>query len=262
MALKVSQLMEPAKTETMKSYEEKLEFSNIVIDNFLFLFKNHFISCSFGKDSIVVLHLIIKKKPDTPVVFNNTYVQYPETYDYVKHMKNLWNLNLIETYPVKGWNFFKIADKFGLPNGRKRSDRCCDYLKEIPLRRLIKEQKWEVNFTGMTVLESRNRMFTICERGHSYLSKKDKCIKVHPIAYWTEDDVYRYIRDNEIDLNPVYKIYGIKRTGCVPCTSHKFWRKQLASTNPKLYALISEKYFKQPLMEKFLLPKTQESVLE
>lgn len=251
--MKVSQLQEPAKTEVMKSYKEKLELTEKIIDNFLFLFQRCFVSCSFGKDSIVVLHLVRKHRPDIPVVFNNTLVQYPETYVYVKEMMELWNLNLFETLPVKGWNFFKIADKFGLPDGGKGSDRCCDYLKLRPTQQLIKEQKWEVNFTGITVLESRNRMFHVCDRGPSYLTTKG-IVKTHPIAYWKEQDVYRYIEENNIPLNPVYKKYGVKRLGCMLCTSHKFWRKQLAKTNPKLYKIVSERYFNQPLMENFINP--------
>jgi len=249
--MKISQLHEPVKTEVMKPYEEKLELTEKIIDNFLFLFNRCFVSCSFGKDSMTVLHLIRKHRPDIPVVFNNTLVQHPETYAYLKEMKELWNLNLFETLPIKGWNFFKVADKFGLPDGRKKSDRCCDYLKIRPTKQLVKEQKWEVNFTGTTVLESFNRMFHICERGSSYLTTRG-VIKAHPIAYWTEDEVYRYTEENEIPLNPAYSKYKIKRLGCVPCTSYKIWRKQLPRMNFKLYEIISKQYFNQPLIDQFM----------
>ena len=254
--MKISQLLEPARTEVMKPYEEKLEQTEKIIDNFLFLFKLCFVSCSFGKDSIVVLHLIRKHRSDIPVVFNNTFVQHPETYAYIKEMKELWDLNLFETLPTEGWDFFKVANKFGLPNGKKRADQCCYYLKLKPTNQLAKEHKWDVNFTGTTVLESSNRMFHVCERGQSYLSKKDKIIKVHPIAYWTDDEVYRYIEENEIPLNPAYSKYKIKRLGCVPCTSYKIWREQLARMNFKLYKIISEKYFKQPLIHQFMEAET------
>jgi len=249
--MKPSQLHEPAKTEVAKPYEEKLKLTEKIIDNFLFLIKRCFVSCSFGKDSMTVLHRIRKHRPDIPVVFNNTLVQHPETYVYLKKMKELWNLNLFETLPVEGWDFFKVADKFGLPDGKKKSDRCCDYLKIRPTQQLVKEQKWEVNFTGTTVLESFNRMFHICERGSSYLTTKG-VIKAHPIAYWTEDEVYRYIKENEIPLNPAYSKYKIKRLGCVPCTSYKIWREQLPRMNFKLYKIISERYFDQPLLRSFM----------
>ena len=243
--MKVTQLLRSARVEVQKPYEEKLEMTRRIIDNFLLLFRRCFVSCSFGKDSIVVLHLVRGIQPDIPVVFNNTGVDGPETYEYRDRMVEMWGLKLYETLPVKGWDFFKVADKYGLPDGRKRSDMCCDYLKEIPLRRLVKEQKWEINFTGMTVLESRNRMFTICERGQSYLSKKDICVKVHPIAYWTDGDVWRYIHENNIPVNPVYEKYGVERTGCIPCTSHRNWREQMSRVHPKLYRLICERYFSE-----------------
>jgi len=249
--MKPSQLPELVRTEVVKPYEEKLKLTEKIIDNFLFLFKRCFVSCSFGKDSIAVLHLIRKHRSDIPVVFNNTLVQHPETYAYLKEMKELWDLNLFETLPVEGWDFFEIADKYGLPDGKKKSDRCCYHLKIKPTNQLVKENKWEVNFTGTTVLESRNRMFHICERGQSYLAKGDRLIKAHPIAYWTEDEVYRYIEENEIPLNPAYSKYKIKRLGCVPCTSYKIWREQLPRMNFKLYEIISERYFGQPLLRSF-----------
>jgi len=134
--MQINQLVRQVRIEVEKPYEEKLELSEKIIDNFIFLFKNQSVACSFGKDSIVVLHLALKQKPDIPVHFANTLVQYPETYAYAKKMVELWKLNIFETTPHLNWNFFKVADKYGLPDGKKRSDMCCDYLKDIPFRKV------------------------------------------------------------------------------------------------------------------------------
>ncbi|GAI80346.1 unnamed protein product [marine sediment metagenome] len=49
--------------------------------------------------------------------------------------------------------------------------------------------------------------------------------------------------------------YKIKRLGCVPCTSYKIWREQLPRMNFKLYEIISERYFNQPLITGFMEPE-------
>jgi len=249
----ISQLKEPAKTEAMKPLDEKIKLSKKVIDNFITLYSGEcVISCSFGKDSMVVLYLIRQFDKNVAVLFSNTLCQYLETYQFRDKIVKQWNLNYYETKPVNDWTFYKIAEKYGLPDGNKGSDHCCDRLKEIPFRNLIKEKGWKINFTGMTALESRNRMFIICNRGQDYYSKKDTITRVHPIAYWTENDVWAFIEREEIPINPAYEMYSIPRLGCVPCTAHKKWREQLASVNLKLYAKISEDYFNLPLLDRYL----------
>jgi phosphoadenosine phosphosulfate reductase len=197
-----------------------------------------------------VLYLAREVNPSIPVIFNNTGVEYPETLAFKEQLKQEWNLNLIETKPIK--SFWEIAKEYGLPDGRKKSDRCCDYLKEMPFRRIVRQYGFSFCFTGITALESRLRMFVACEKGQEYYSRKDGITKIHPILYWTPEEVWRFIEENSIPVNPAYQKYKIDRIGCVPCTSHKEWREQLAKTNPKMYQFIQEKFFKQKLLAAYL----------
>ncbi|KKL11084.1 hypothetical protein LCGC14_2549330, partial [marine sediment metagenome] len=57
------------------------------------------VACSFGKDSITVLHMALKYDPNIKVIFENTGVEFPETLQYKERMKKEWNLNLYETKP-------------------------------------------------------------------------------------------------------------------------------------------------------------------
>lgn len=40
---------------------------------------------------------------------------------------------------------------------------------------------------------------------------------VNPMAYWTTDVRDRYIAKHSLEINPVYKKYGLKRCGCLMC---------------------------------------------
>ena len=218
------------------------------------------VACSFGKDSIIVLYMALKYKPDIKVIFNNTGIEFPETIKYKEEITKKWNLNLIETKPYKNMTFWKCVDKYGLPNTRSNkhkihSPKCCYYLKEKPAILKYKELGIRAVLTGLTKAESRNRALLITRMdngfdekegigfcGQRYFAKSWGIWKIHPLAYWKEEEVFKYIKDNNIPLNPVYtkwnKIY--KRCGCLPCTAYLDWEKKLGKTHPKLYRKLKQ----------------------
>jgi phosphoadenosine phosphosulfate reductase len=251
LALKISQLVRSVRLEVEKPFEEKLLKAKQLVK--LWAGQRSCVSCSFGKDSTVVLWLCLQENPDIPVVYNNTGIEWPETLAFKEQLKESWHLNLLETKPIMSyWQVWKRIQEKHLKfqdGSKKGSDLCCDYLKEIPARRLMKQHSFHRTFTGITAIESRLRMFVACQRGMEYYSQKDKITKIHPILYWTEPEVWRFIKDNNIPTNLAYAKYGLNRLGCMFCTSHKEWRPQIARTNLKAYRFIQEQYFHQKLLE-------------
>lgn len=53
-----------------------------------------YLAFSGGKDSLVVLHLTHAVRPDVPVVFFDSGLEFPETYTYLEQLAELWHLNL------------------------------------------------------------------------------------------------------------------------------------------------------------------------
>ncbi len=215
----------------------KVRWSRRLIKEELSSAANPCLASSFGKDSIVILHLLRKFKPDIPVIFNNTGVQYRETYEYKKRLQERWNLNLIETKPDK--NFWQCVDDHGLPQARHRhgSPRCCYYLKEKPTARVVKEKGFDVYFTGIRADESMNRRLLFLQYGAAYCTDKRmpwKVRKVHPIMLWNDDDIWNYIRRRGIEHNPAYDLPGVRRVGCAPCTGYRNWKESIGKTNPKM----------------------------
>jgi 3'-phosphoadenosine 5'-phosphosulfate sulfotransferase (PAPS reductase)/FAD synthetase len=231
-----------------RPFEEKLEESHKLI---ICKLKEGLpcISCSFGKDSMAVLHLVRLYNPKVPVVFNNTNIQWPETYEFRDQIKKEWNLKVFETRPIK--TFWNIGKEYGLPDGSKwkrrkgkdnSMDRCCWYLKHLPMRRFMKSFGFNYAFSGVTAVESRQRMLTACQYGSSYFAKRDGYFKVNPIAYWTQEEVWRFTKEENIPINPAYKNHGLTRLGCMFCTAYKDWREILEKNNPKMI----------PILEKFM----------
>lgn len=252
--MKISQLPHVVKGEVEKPFQDKLIKSKLLIK--LFSKTNCCVSCSFGKDSMAVLFLVLQERSDVPVVFNNTGVEWKETTDFKDKISSQWNLNLIETKPNRSfWEVMEHTKQnhFYQDDGKKHSNICCTSLKHGPFHKAAKTHGFTHTFTGMTALESRHRAFTACERGQEYYSKKDGIWKIHPLLYWTEEEVWNFTQINSIPVNPAYAKYKLNRIGCVPCTSWKNWRAQLARTNPAMYKLIQERYFGQMILTHELL---------
>ncbi|MCL7390234.1 MAG: phosphoadenosine phosphosulfate reductase family protein, partial [Thaumarchaeota archaeon] len=97
-------------------YEEKLKMSHDIIKEALNKFKRVAVACSFGKDSVIVLHMVRQYKPDILVVFSNTGVEMKETLQYRDFLVKEWNLNYIEAKPKM--TFWEIVEKYGYPATR------------------------------------------------------------------------------------------------------------------------------------------------
>lgn len=53
-----------------------------------------YVAFSGGKDSLIVLDLARRVEPDVPVVFFDSGLDYPETYDYLTELAHTWRLDL------------------------------------------------------------------------------------------------------------------------------------------------------------------------
>jgi phosphoadenosine phosphosulfate reductase len=216
------------------------------------------VSCSFGSCSVAVLHLVLQVKPDIKVVFNNTGVEYPETYAYRDLLMKEWNINLIETRPSK--SFWECVEKYGFPlyrgkGGKKQGNpgkpACCKYLKELPFKKVAKEHNIEATITGLRAAESRARMFAFGQFGQNYASHKFfDIMKFNPIAFWGHEELWAYLRKHSIPINALY-LKGFGRSGCMPCTGFLHWENQLAKGNPAMYRYV-QKLRGQELLESFV----------
>ena len=208
--------------------------------------KDHiYVAFSGGKSSLVVLDLALDVWPEIPVMFCNTGVEMPETVSFVHDLRDNWGLNLIETEPYKK-TFWDCLEEYGLPGGKtdgsKSRPKCCYYLKHRPAELVAKARGFNAVLTGIQAGESygRRRLIRFC--GQRYQAKATGMWQFHPLAHWTDADVWGYIGREGIPYNPAYDKYqDCQRTGCWPCSCYKGWEKRLAKQNPALARLLLEK---------------------
>jgi len=224
-----------------------MEASNVIIDR---AFREHpvekcAVACSFGKDSMAVLNLVRLKHPEIKVVFCNSGVEFPDTIAFKNRIVKELGLNYYEA-KNRDETFWSIQKKYGWPPLRfdgkhgAREIKCCYYLKERPAMEAYKSLGIELAFTGITAAESRNRFMLQRRCGEYYFAKTQGLWKCHPIMSWTPEDVWQYINENNVPINPFYKKFPNQRIGCMPCTGHIGWEKKMALAFPKMYRHIQK----------------------
>lgn len=226
--------------------EDKVLWTEQVILNALKQSKNPSISCSWGKDSVVMVYLVRKFCKKAKVIFANTLCEYKETYQYRDGMLAGFfkGMDYYETKPIK--DFWQCVKEYGFPNKREswtvkgekanRTPKCCFYLKEYPLKEKQKDLGVDTVFIGLQATESMNRRLLFLRLGEFYHNKEEKINHCLPLAIWKDKDVFAYAEQQNIPMNAIYKI--MKRNGCMFCTGFKNWQKVMAKYNQKLYASI------------------------
>jgi len=158
------------------------------------------VASSFGKDSIVVLHLCQRIKPKIQVFSIMTPFKFEETFAYKKKICEEWSLNIM-TYMAAG-------DK---PYYKDDPEYCCDYYKVEQTRRAIADLKLDAWICGLRNTEGHTRQY-LDEVQDKYGFKK-----INPILTWTEAEVWLYHALNNIPVHPLYAL-GYRSLGCEPCS--------------------------------------------
>jgi len=206
------------------------------------------VACSWGKDSIVLVHLVRQFCSKSFVEFNNTGVEYPQTLAYRDLMLRLWDLESVYVETSPKLSFWECVDKFGYPHLRRMSKgrnvrakngapACCRVLKENPDREFCRGFGVGLKFVGLQANESMARRLSFLREGELYFSKHHGMWMCRPLMIWTDEDVWAYHDLYAIPRNSVYDL--MPRNGCMPCTGFKRWREVMAKAAPALYGKVS-----------------------
>lgn len=159
------------------------------------------VASSFGKDSIVTIHLCRRVDPSIQVFTVMTPFKLRETREYMEKIVQLWNLNIKQYGKVLETEEIYKTDV----------ERCCDYYKVEPFKRAIKELKLTAWISGLRGTEGHTRKFL------NEVEERGGLIKINPILQWTEAEIWLYHAAHNIPVHPLYT-QGYRSLGCAPCS--------------------------------------------
>lgn len=177
------------------------------------------VAFSGGKDSAVLLDLVKKALPKGSfvVVFGDTGMEFPDTYDAIEKTRQSCEKEKIHFYIGKSHLDPKISwEKFAPPSRVLRW--CCSVHKSTPQTLKLREITGKDDYTGLAFVGVRaHESSTRAEYEYENYGKKQKGQYSHnSILEWTSAEVWLYIYANRILTNDAYK-KGSSRVGCICC---------------------------------------------
>lgn len=194
-----------------------------------------YVAFSGGKDSIVALDLVQRalNHADFKVVFGDTGMENADTYHTVEKVKDYCQENNISFYVARSHLSPKQTwEAFGPPAVGMRW--CCGVHKTSPQIELLRNITGLKEFTGMafTGVRGDESATRSSYDDVSFGTKHHGQYSCHPILRWNSAELYLYIFQQKLLLNPSYK-KGNSRVGCLVCPmstgKHEYIKSQCYS---------------------------------
>lgn len=163
----------------------------------------------FGPSGVFMIHRLHQLALTVSVFYLDTNLLFNETYELCDKIEKKFGITIERITPE--YTLDEQAERFGDELWNKNPNRCCFIRKVRPLRNYLQDKSaW---ITGIRRNQSESRKNTqIVE----YDSECD-VIKINPVAAWTADQIWEYIKDYDLPYNPLHD-EGFPSIGCIPCT--------------------------------------------
>jgi len=172
-------------------------------------------SCtSFQAEGMVILDMAWRINPDLRVFTVDTGRMPQETYDMIEQIRDRYAID-VEVYAPRTDALEAMVYRYG-PNLFYRSVQarllCCSIRKVEPIRRALEGlDAWITGLRREQWASRANIRKVEIDHDHGGLAK------INPLADWTYEEVWDYIRAYQVPYHPLYD-QGYTSIGCLPCT--------------------------------------------
>ena len=164
---------------------------------------------SFGAEAAVLLHLVARTEPATPVIFLDTEKLFGETRRYRDQLTAELGLSDVRTIKPDPERIEAIDPDGVLWYGNP--DMCCRLRKVEPLQRALEGLgAWITGRKGFQG-DARTQLQRI------EVNAEDGRIKINPLADWRKSDIDAYFERHALPRHPL-EAEGFLSIGCMPCT--------------------------------------------
>lgn len=173
------------------------------------------LASSFGLEDVILIDMMVKiNKNQTKIFTLDTGRLNQETYDLIDKISKKYEIKIDTYFPDSNQVEEMVNNKgFNLMyDSIENRKLCCGIRKVNPLNRALSSLNGWI--TGLRREQSITRSYI--EKIELDVSHDDK-IKLNPLADWTEEMVWTYIKENNISYNKLHD-KGYPSIGCEPCT--------------------------------------------
>ncbi len=171
------------------------------------------VGTSFQGAGLVMLHISARLGFRFPVFTIDTGFLFPETLELKKRLEDFLSVEIESLYP--DYSPEEQETVFGKKLWEHEPDFCCSLRKVVPLQSRLKQVKCWI--TGLRREQSDTRSSISMLEVYEVDPGVD-IAKLSPMANWSREAVWDYIRQHKIPYNPLHDA-GYRSIGCWPCTS-------------------------------------------
>lgn len=167
------------------------------------------LACSFGPEDIVLLDMLARACAHPKVFYLDTELHFIETYQTRDRLAEKYNIAFIQVLPELSLE--EQANEHGDQLWKRNPDVCCNLRKVEPLKKILQEhQAW---ITGIR----REQSITRANAELIEWDSKFDLVKLNPLVFWTEKQVWSYIQEHDLPYNPLHD-QNYPSIGCSVCT--------------------------------------------
>ncbi len=170
-------------------------------------------SSSMGAEDQVITHMLKTMGLSISIFTIDTGRLYPETYDLIKRTEQKYGFryDILEPEQTKVNGMVSEHGENLFYESLELRKMCCHVRKLEPLRKkMFTLDAW---ICGLRKEQSVTR----AEIGKIEWDETFGVVKINPLTDWTEDQVWSYIRKNNIPYHALHDS-GYPSIGCAPCT--------------------------------------------
>lgn len=167
-----------------------------------------------GAEDVALIHMAVGTGRPFSVFTLDTGRLHPETYDFIEKVRARYGLAIDVVSPDPAQLEPLVRTKGLFSFYQDGHQECCGIRKVEPLgRALAGKQAWITGQRRDQNPETRSAVPWVERDRRGGL----ELIKLNPLAAWTRDQVFDYLRAHHVPINPLHD-RGFASIGCAPCT--------------------------------------------
>ena len=171
------------------------------------------LASSFGAEDVVLIEMVARLSLPIKVFTLDTGRLNDETYEVTERIRTRYSIGIETMFPDREAVERLLREKgfYSFRESVENRRECCGIRKVEPLRRAL---------AGMRAWVTGLRKDQAVTRTDTEIVEWDEgngLVKVNPLAEWTNEQVWEYIRARNVPYNVLHD-RGYPSIGCAPCT--------------------------------------------